>query len=200
MCLGGSQSQSHIATDGLSVNPSWCRAPSGAHDQILGTVEQLRVCPCGAPSLTRGRVCHLVWGESCGSPSIDGRWVGGEGAIAWNREEGCFPCLFSKAEVIQNIIKFLRWKVESSLWFSERTTIIQRENQSREFHRILLWENVHKLFFGLRYTGNVIILQNTETGVFSQAWHLLCRIWRHKFIRTVLESVADWGLFHCVWL
>jgi hypothetical protein len=32
---GHSQSQSHIATDGQSVCLSWCRAPSGAHDQIL---------------------------------------------------------------------------------------------------------------------------------------------------------------------
>jgi hypothetical protein len=30
--------QSHITTDGQSVSPSWCRAPSGAHDQILITV------------------------------------------------------------------------------------------------------------------------------------------------------------------
>jgi hypothetical protein len=29
-----SQSQSPVATDGQSVGPSWCRAPSGAHDQI----------------------------------------------------------------------------------------------------------------------------------------------------------------------
>jgi hypothetical protein len=33
-----SQSQSHIATDGQSVCLSWCRAPSGPHDQILVTV------------------------------------------------------------------------------------------------------------------------------------------------------------------
>jgi hypothetical protein len=31
------QSQSHIATDGQSVSQSWCRAPSGAHDQIFIT-------------------------------------------------------------------------------------------------------------------------------------------------------------------
>jgi hypothetical protein len=36
------QSQSHIATDRLSVSKSWCRAPSGAHDQIFITVWQLR--------------------------------------------------------------------------------------------------------------------------------------------------------------
>jgi hypothetical protein len=32
--------------------------PSGAYDQIFITVRQLRVCWCGALSLTRGRVCH----------------------------------------------------------------------------------------------------------------------------------------------
>jgi hypothetical protein len=40
-----SQSQGHIATDGQSVCLSWCRAPSGAHDQILVTVWQLLSCP-----------------------------------------------------------------------------------------------------------------------------------------------------------
>jgi hypothetical protein len=33
--------------------------PSGAQDQIFVTVRQLRVCLCGALSLTRGRVCRL---------------------------------------------------------------------------------------------------------------------------------------------
>jgi hypothetical protein len=33
--------------------------PSGAYDQIFSTVWQLRVCCCGALSLTRGRVCRL---------------------------------------------------------------------------------------------------------------------------------------------
>jgi hypothetical protein len=54
-----SQSQSYIATDGRSINKPWCRAPSGAHDQIFITVWLLRSCFCGASSLTRGRVCHL---------------------------------------------------------------------------------------------------------------------------------------------
>jgi hypothetical protein len=39
------ESQSHIAADGQSVSLSWCRAPSGAHDQILVTVWQLLSCP-----------------------------------------------------------------------------------------------------------------------------------------------------------
>jgi hypothetical protein len=43
-----SQRQSHIATDGQSVSKSWCRAPSGAHDQIFITVWQLRSCFVGS--------------------------------------------------------------------------------------------------------------------------------------------------------
>jgi hypothetical protein len=31
-------SQSHIATDCQSISKSWCRAPSGAHDQIFITL------------------------------------------------------------------------------------------------------------------------------------------------------------------
>jgi hypothetical protein len=57
---------------------SWCRAPSGAHDQIFITLWQLRSCFYGAPSLTRGRVCLLymllalasvvfLWSESLGT-------------------------------------------------------------------------------------------------------------------------------------
>jgi hypothetical protein len=48
------QSQSHNA-----VCLSWCRAPSGDHDQIFILVCKLLSCPYGASSLTRGRVCHL---------------------------------------------------------------------------------------------------------------------------------------------
>jgi hypothetical protein len=73
-----SQSQSYIATDGRSINKSWCRAPSRAHDQIFIIIWQLRSCFCGASSLTRGRVCLLfmlpalasavfLWSESLGT-------------------------------------------------------------------------------------------------------------------------------------
>jgi hypothetical protein len=54
-----SQSQSHIATDGQSVSMSWCQA------QILDIwpefppPSKLLFCLFGAPSLTRGRVCHV---------------------------------------------------------------------------------------------------------------------------------------------
>jgi hypothetical protein len=53
------QSQSCIATDRRSISKSWCRAPTGAHDQIFIIVWPLQSCFCGAPSLTRGRVCLL---------------------------------------------------------------------------------------------------------------------------------------------
>jgi hypothetical protein len=32
------KSRSHIATDGQSISKSWCRVPSGAHDQIFITL------------------------------------------------------------------------------------------------------------------------------------------------------------------
>jgi hypothetical protein len=48
-----------ITTPAQSISKSWRRAPSGAHDQIFIALWQLRSCFCGAPSLTRGRVCLL---------------------------------------------------------------------------------------------------------------------------------------------
>jgi hypothetical protein len=55
-----------ILSPSLVLRPTVSRAvclgikhPFGAYDQILITVRQLRVCWFGAPSLTRGRVCHL---------------------------------------------------------------------------------------------------------------------------------------------
>jgi hypothetical protein len=54
-----SQSQSHISTDGQSISKSWCRPPSGAHEQIFITLWQLWSCFSGAPTLTRERVYLL---------------------------------------------------------------------------------------------------------------------------------------------
>jgi hypothetical protein len=51
------KSKSHC--DWRSVSKSWCRAPSGAHDQIFINVWQLLYYFCGASSLTRGRVCPM---------------------------------------------------------------------------------------------------------------------------------------------
>jgi hypothetical protein len=52
-----SQSQSHITTDGQSVCLSWCRAPSGAHDQIFVQFDSYCLVHGRAPSLTKGWVC-----------------------------------------------------------------------------------------------------------------------------------------------
>jgi hypothetical protein len=59
-----SQSQSYFVIDSLSISTSWCRAHSGACDQMLFSFRRYIsecCCPvfCWAPSLTRGRVCHL---------------------------------------------------------------------------------------------------------------------------------------------
>jgi hypothetical protein len=67
-----SQNQSHIATDCQTVSKSWCRAPSGVHDQIFITVSRLRSCFCGAPSLTRGRVCLLYMLQALASAVLLG--------------------------------------------------------------------------------------------------------------------------------
>jgi hypothetical protein len=45
-----------------TVSRSFClgiKHPFGAYDQIFVTVRHFWVCSCGAPSLTRWRVCHL---------------------------------------------------------------------------------------------------------------------------------------------
>jgi hypothetical protein len=59
-----SQSQSHITTHGQSVSLSWCQAPIWDPRPIFSLnsliiFRQLRVCWCGAPSLTRSRVCSF---------------------------------------------------------------------------------------------------------------------------------------------
>jgi hypothetical protein len=52
-----SQCQSHITTDSQSVSISWRRAQSGTFDKRF--FSKLLSCLFGAPSLTRGRVCHM---------------------------------------------------------------------------------------------------------------------------------------------
>jgi hypothetical protein len=57
-----SQSQSHFTTDDQSVSMSWCRAQSGTFDQrylFIFFFLNYGLVLFGAPSLTRGRVCHL---------------------------------------------------------------------------------------------------------------------------------------------
>jgi hypothetical protein len=47
--ISQSQSQSHVTTDGQSVGLSWCRAPSGAHDQIFILFESYSPVFMGRP-------------------------------------------------------------------------------------------------------------------------------------------------------
>jgi hypothetical protein len=55
------QNQSYITTNSQSASPSCCQAPICDPRPICQTfvLRQLRVCWCGVPSLTRGRVCNL---------------------------------------------------------------------------------------------------------------------------------------------
>jgi hypothetical protein len=60
-CQGQSQSQSYITTDGQSAILSSCQAPNWDLRPVFPLLSliifrQLRVCWCGAPSLTRSRV------------------------------------------------------------------------------------------------------------------------------------------------
>jgi hypothetical protein len=60
-----SQSQGYFTTDGQSVSMSWCRAQSGTFDQSFFFFFNYSLALFGAPSLTRGRVCHLsVYSQS----------------------------------------------------------------------------------------------------------------------------------------
>jgi hypothetical protein len=58
-----SQSQSYITTDSQSASPSWYQPPIWDPRPIFPILSliifflQFRVCLCGAPSLTRSRVC-----------------------------------------------------------------------------------------------------------------------------------------------
>jgi YD repeat-containing protein len=53
-----SQTVSHVTTDGQSVSPSGCRAPSGAHDKILITVSVFLMS--GTPSDERSGLSFVL--------------------------------------------------------------------------------------------------------------------------------------------
>jgi hypothetical protein len=59
-CHVRSRSQNNVTTDGQPASMSWCQIQSGTCDQILFSVWKLLFCLCGAPSLTRGRICLLL--------------------------------------------------------------------------------------------------------------------------------------------
>jgi hypothetical protein len=56
------QSQSYITTDSQLASLSWCQALNWDPRSIFPSLiifRHLRVCWCGAPSLTKGRVCSF---------------------------------------------------------------------------------------------------------------------------------------------
>jgi hypothetical protein len=57
------QSQSHTAADGRSISKSWCRASSGAHDQMSITVWHLwsEICECPLWREDRFVFCISCW-------------------------------------------------------------------------------------------------------------------------------------------
>jgi hypothetical protein len=70
--LRQSQSQNYITTDGQSASLSWRQSPiwdPRPNFLLLSLIifRQLHICWCGAPSLTRGRVCslHLLMDLAC---------------------------------------------------------------------------------------------------------------------------------------
>jgi hypothetical protein len=67
-----SHSQSYVTTDCQSTSLSWNKAPIWAYDEIFITVTQLRLCWCGALSVTRGRVCRLQLLLALLGPSLAG--------------------------------------------------------------------------------------------------------------------------------
>jgi hypothetical protein len=75
-----SQSQSYITTDGQSVSMSWCLAHLGLLTRVCFLLEtsfrQLQVCNFVVPSLTRGRVCKLLYNCFSSADHIHGVGVG----------------------------------------------------------------------------------------------------------------------------
>jgi hypothetical protein len=64
-CIPKSKSKSKSCYDRRSVSMSWCQVHSGARDQMLYSVWTLLCCLCGAPSLTRGRICLVSHFQQC---------------------------------------------------------------------------------------------------------------------------------------
>jgi hypothetical protein len=79
--------------------------PWGAYDQSFITIRQLRVCWCGALSLTRGRVCRLQYLLALSSAVIEAsialndvtltdsliRWSPNEWHSVWREIPQCLP-------------------------------------------------------------------------------------------------------------
>jgi hypothetical protein len=96
-----SQSQSHIASGGQSVSKSWCRAPSGAHDQIFITVRQLRSCffLWGALSNERTNLSFLYAAGTCQRSLLGPESLGTRDHILLSHSQGSVAVLKSQSHI-----------------------------------------------------------------------------------------------------
>jgi hypothetical protein len=80
LCIHCSHSRSHVTTDGQSVS-QYVKVSSPLRDLCLDITFcqkfvfwKLLSCLCGAPSLTRGRVCHLSFSVRSNLQVLFWRW------------------------------------------------------------------------------------------------------------------------------
>jgi hypothetical protein len=105
----------------LGVKP-----PSGAQDQIFITVRQLRVFWCGAPSLTRGRVCLLQWLLALTNAAILGSESRGTHGLILLSQIRDFPNLEGQVPVFispRNKVTHRNWVPFSSPPTTRRATV-----------------------------------------------------------------------------
>jgi hypothetical protein len=162
-----SQSQSHIATDGRSVSKSWCRAPSGSHDQIRITVWHLRSCFYGAPSLTRGRACLLYMLLVLASAVFLGSESLGTQTIFYGlRFE---TSLFVASYDSQGHGGGIRPRFPTSSWRQALTVIWPRVWPHRiHFHCLALDVLYCCVFIGTSLPGNGLFTKNLSGNVFIE--------------------------------
>jgi hypothetical protein len=114
-------SEVKLIYDRQSVGQSWCQAPpSGTSDQFFFLLEiffrQLRVCYFVAPSLTRGRVCNLLYNFFWALPeqSLLGRSPAELTAIfyclVWDSPNLEYPRALGSLFVASYDSQGLRWK------------------------------------------------------------------------------------------
>jgi hypothetical protein len=60
------QSQSHVTTDGQPVSQSWCRAPSGAHDQMFDKICQPKTAALYSVIQNGGSTHTVSWSANAG--------------------------------------------------------------------------------------------------------------------------------------
>jgi hypothetical protein len=142
----------------------WTKHPFGAYGQILIIVWELRVCWCGAPSLTRGRVCRLQFLLALASAVIFGsesRRTRGNILLSQIRD---FP--------FRRLLRLAgsRWRYSTppphgSLWtLTPVVLLIIYGHGSRRKHSSLLYSN--------RFCGNMFVWEKRCSVTVAYNWLL----------------------------